>query len=140
MIQTSEIIPTLLNICPDFRSAWEEHLRYWSGEIPGIYNDTAEFVHYLVDRYEHGDRTGLPLVFETIESFITQGTPDTREVAILGILETLQCVASHRPFGEEAFVEYLQPASKAAWDELTTIWEGKSSLADVIRGEIRGDA
>ena len=81
------MMPTLLNVCPDFRSTWEEHLRYWHGEKAGIFNDTAEFVHYLVDSYEQGDRTMLPSVFETVESFIVQGTPDTRGVAIVGRLK-----------------------------------------------------
>jgi hypothetical protein len=135
MIQHTDIMPTLLQICPDFRPAWEDHVRYWGGEEAGIFNDTAVFVHYLVDCYQQDDREMLPLAFETVESFIVQGTPDTRNVAILGILETLQCVASHQPFGEEAFIEYLQPESKAAWNALSAQWEGKSSLADVIRSE-----
>jgi dihydroxy-acid dehydratase len=69
MIQQTDIMPTLLDICPDFRSDWEEHLRYWGGEEAGIFLDTAAFVHYLVDCYERGDRTILPVVFETIEDY-----------------------------------------------------------------------
>jgi len=139
MLQPTDIMPTLLEICPDFRTRWEEHLRYWGDAEPGIFNDTAEFVHYLVDSYEQGRREFLPLVFETIETYIVKGTPDTGEVAILGLLETLQCVASHRPFREEAFVVYLLPQSKIAWYELEAQWEGENSLADVIRSEIRGN-
>ena len=112
MIKQTEIIPTILAICPGFTPRWEEHLRYWYRGDNGIFNDTAEFVHYLVECYEYGSLARMPVIFETIERFIVEGTEDTKQVAILGILETLQCVASHRPFGEEAFVKYLRPKSK----------------------------
>jgi hypothetical protein len=138
MIEPTDIIPTLLNICPGFKPRWEEHLRYWHRGDNGIFNDTAEFVHYLVDCYENGDRAAMPLVFETIERFIVDGTEETRGITIVGILETLQTVASNRPFGEDVFVEYLGPKSREAWIELVGIWEGKSSLADVIRAERKG--
>jgi hypothetical protein len=138
MIQPADIMPTLLAASPDFRPAWEEHLRYWGDEAAGVYNDTAAFVHYLVERYEQGDRATFPLVFDAIENFMVRGTPDSRDVASLGILETLQVVASHYPFGSEAFEEYLGPVSKVVWNELASTWEGKSSLADVIRSEAGG--
>jgi hypothetical protein len=139
MIQQADIMPTLLAVCPDFRPSWEDHLRYGGEEKAGIYIDTAAFVHYLVERYEQGDRATFPLVFDAIESFLVRGTPDTRDVASLGILETLQVVASHYPFGAEAFEEYLGPTSTVVWNELARTWEGKSSLADVIRSEAGGN-
>ena len=126
-----------MQICPDFRPRWEEHLRDWHLGQPGIFNNTAEFVHYVVDSYEQGERTALPLVFGVIERFIVEGTEETRQAAILGLLETLQYVASHYPFGERAFVQYLLPESRAAWYELEGIWAGKGSLADVIRAEMK---
>lgn len=140
MITPADIIPTLLHSCPGFGPTWEAHLRYWGDEEAGIFNDTAQFVHYLVDCYEQGDVATLRSAFDTIERFIAEGTEDTREIAIVGILETLQNYASHRPYGEGAFVEFLGPKSVAAWNQLVYLWEGKSSLADVIRAEYRRDA
>ncbi|MDQ5824519.1 MAG: hypothetical protein M3441_09975 [Chloroflexota bacterium] len=134
-IQPTEIIPTLLLICTGFKPTWEEHLGYWKGEEAGIFNDSAQFVHYLVDTYEQGDAETLYSAFETIEKFMVEGTEETKQITIVGILETLQCYASHRSYGEGVFVQYLGPNSTVYWHELENIWEGKSSLADVIRAE-----
>lgn len=138
MIEPTEIIPTLLDTCPGFKQSWEKHLEYWDGKEAGIFNDTAEFVHYMVRCYETGDQAPLPSVFQTIEGFLVQGTEDTKQITILGILETLQCVASHYSFGEDVFIPYLGPQSTEAWYELVQVWEGNHSLAEVIRGEFRG--
>ena len=72
-------------------------------------------------------------MFEAIESFIVQGTPDTREVAIIGILEGLQNVAAGRWYGQKVFVKYLRPESKVAWDELNASWGyAKTSLGSRV--------
>lgn len=135
MIAQVDIMPILLNACPQFRPTWEAHLQYWNGEERGIFIDTAEFVHYIISQYEQGIRADLPAAFDAIETLIIQGTSDTRNIAKFGILETLQTAASHHSFGAKAFVPYLQPASKISWDEIAVLWEGKASLMDVIRSE-----
>lgn len=135
MIEQSEIMPSLLELCPDFRPRWEEHLQYWGDDERGIFIDTAEFVHYLVASYERGNTGDFPAVFSRVEAIITNGTPEARAAAVLGILETLQTVASHYTFGEDVFIRYLKPASKSEWDQIALQWQGKSSLADVIRAE-----
>ena len=49
-------------------------------------------------------------------------SPDAQNLAAVGVIEGIQNVASHRPFGPEVFLGWLGPASRAAWDELCMFW------------------
>jgi hypothetical protein len=54
---------------------------------------------------------------------------------VIGFLEDLQNVASWQPFGKTAFVPFVRPQSRDAWNEIERVWAGKTSLAEVIREE-----
>ena len=135
MIQQEQIMPLLLTACPGFGRLWADHLAYWNGKPAGIFLDTAEFVHYLADCHERNDITALTAAFQLIERFFVEGEENTKEVAAMGILETLQNVASHQPEGAAPYLSYLGPRSRTAWDAINALWEGKQNLADVIRSE-----
>ena len=128
-------MPLLLEACPGFHSNWQAHLDWWEGEESGAYNDTAEFARYIVESYEKGQISEFPNAFATIERILNEGDQESRDIAGLGVLECLQTIGSNRPFGEGVFVQWLGPASQHAWREIEQVWEGKQSLADVIRAE-----
>ena len=133
-------ICALVEAFPDFSERWREHLAYWGGKPAGSYNDMAEFVHFVVeDLYEKGKFDELQRAFQLLEKLFVEGDEATRNLIGLGFFETLQCFASHRPYGSEAFEEFLGPMSKQCWAEIERLWEGKSSLADVIRAERQRD-
>lgn len=129
----------MLEICPGVRPLYQAHLAWWGEDTPGIYNDVAELVHYLTDAYERGETSDFPTVFAFVEDLIRDGDQAVRDVAIVGILETLQNYASHRPFGNRVFVQWLGPLSRQGWAEVERMWEGKRSLMDVLRAEARGE-
>jgi hypothetical protein len=54
---------------------------------------------------------------------------------MVGFLETVQNVASHRKCGSAAFERFLGPDSQHAWAELNKIWLGKKYLAEVVASE-----
>jgi hypothetical protein len=56
-------------------------------------------------------------------------------LVVIGLLEDIQTIASHQPFGPTAFVQSLGPISRQGWDDIAKTWEGKSTLMDVIRSE-----
>jgi hypothetical protein len=127
---------TLLNSFPDFMPRWREHLAYWAGETPGPYIDMAEFVHFVVeDLYEKDKHDELMQVFELFERLLEGADEDTAGFIQLGFFATLQNFASWRPYGNRVFEEFLGARSMQLWREIERIWEGKSSLADVIRAE-----
>jgi len=134
MITESEVMPLLLAACSGFQSAWEKHLAYWHGEKPGAFIDAAEFARYIVESYERNDTSEFPAAFAAIERVLTEGDQQARDIAGIGVLEDIQTIASHS-CGGDIFVEWLGPTSRVAWAQIVKMWEGKSSLMDVIRAE-----
>jgi hypothetical protein len=134
MLTKDQIIAFLLKKCPEFGPVWEEHQQGITAGC-GIYVDVAEFVHLLVHSYELGKLDLMPRAFAAVEDLFLEGDSDVKQIAMLGILETLQCSASWRPFGNKVFVPWLGPNSREAWNLVAQMWRGKSSLADVIRAE-----
>ena len=135
MITKSQIMPLLLEACPGFQPTWQAHLDWWKGEEPGAYNDTAEFARYLVESFESGQTSEFPKAFATIERILNEGDQESRDIAGIGVIESLQTIGSNHPCGEDVFIQWLGPTSRQAWAEIERMWEGKHSLSDVIRAE-----
>jgi hypothetical protein len=134
MLTKDQIIPFLLEKCPEFGPRWQEHQQGVTAGC-GLYIDVAEFVHFLVDSYEQGNLDLMPRAFSAVEDLFVDGDTDVKQIATIGILEDLQCSASWKPFGNKTFIPWLGPRSREAWNLVTQMWEGKNSLADVIRAE-----
>jgi hypothetical protein len=123
----------LLNAIPSARTRWDQHLEYWGDDERGDYLDMAEFAHHIVECYRNGETDELPSVFALIERFVTEGPSDVRGLATVGLLETIQTVGSHDPWGYEVYEQWLGPHSRDAWQATEKLWAGKSSLMDVVR-------
>jgi len=133
---TSHTISRLLDAFPDFSERWKKHIASWGGNPAGSYNDMDEFVQFVLeDLYEKGNRDETLRVFQLLEKLFAEGDQETRDLIGLGFFESLRNVASHRPYGNKLFEEFLGPMSLQAWREIERMWAGKSSLAEVIRAE-----
>jgi hypothetical protein len=96
----------------------------------------AEFVHFVIeDLYERANLDEMRRVFDCLESLFAEGSQETRDLIGLGFFETLQNVASWRPYGNTVFEPFFGSMSKQVWKDIGRIWQGKSSLMDVIRAE-----
>ena len=114
----------------------EKHLEFWKGEPAGHYNDVAEFAHFVVeDLYPNGDAKALQHAFDLMEHWPVNGSQNLRNLIAVGFLESVQNVASWQAFGKDAFIPFLGPECRRAWNEIEGIWAGKASLMDVIRAE-----
>jgi hypothetical protein len=99
-------------------------LEFWGDEPErGLYNDAAVIAHHLVDSYERGDLSEFPTAFALLERCLTEGDKPTRDLVMIGLIEAIQNIASHRPFGPGVFATWLSPASRAAWDEVIDWWD-----------------
>lgn len=137
-MNSQQIMPELLRDFPEFRARWDEHLKWWNGEEAGLYNDMSAFVQFVIeDLYEKEKLDRVTFAFEKMEEFLKEGDEEAQTLIDYGFFETLQCVASWRPYGKDAFLPFLGPLSRAVWEELNEIWGGKSSLAEVVRAERR---
>jgi hypothetical protein len=120
----AEVVPAFLAACPTVCPAWREHLDFWGDEPDrGVYNDAAVIAHHLVDSYERGDVLEFPAAFALVERCLAEGDDPTRELVMVGVIEDIQNIASHRQFGPGVFVKWLGPASRAAWDEVIGWWD-----------------
>jgi len=129
-----QVVPLLLETCPGCLARWDAHLARWGGQERGVFNDAAIVAHYVVDSYASGETDEFDGLFATIEEILLAGDDDARGVAAVGILETIQTIATHHAFGPEAFVPWLGPSSKSAWVKLDELWRaGGGSLAGVLR-------
>jgi hypothetical protein len=137
MIQQSQVIELLLKACPASQRCWDEHREWWGAEDAGNYNDIAVFAHFAVDSFASGETDGLPALFGAIECVLTDGDERARQLASVGFLESVQNITSHRSFGYAAFVPWLGTNSIIAWRSLEKLWEGKASLMDVVRSQLR---
>jgi hypothetical protein len=134
------LILDLLKSFPAFAPRWEKYLADSGGKSDGSYIDIAEFVHFVVeDLFETGQMDEVRKIFAKLENFLITGDEETKGFVVVGFLETLQNVASWKPYGNRAFEQFLGPNSQLAWNDLKILWQGKSSLADVIRAERLGE-
>jgi len=130
-----DVIPNLLAACPSAQFVWQEHRKFWSEEAAGLFNDISVFAQHAVDSYA-SEKTGeFPALFGLIERMITEGNAAVSELAIIGFIEDLQNISSHRWFGSKVFKKWLGPASRQGWQSVEKMWEGKTSLMDVLRDE-----
>ena len=132
-------MPLLLEACPGFQPTWQAHLEWWEGEEPGAYNHTSEFARYLVESFESGQTSEFPAAFAAIEKILNEGDQESRNIAGIGVIESLQTIGSNHLCGEQVFIQWLSPTSRRAWAEIERMWEGKNSLADVLRAELRAN-
>lgn len=137
MLNKGDIVPLMLKACPSVKDAWQEHLKFWEGKKAGDYNDIAVFAHHIVECYVQNKTKEIDDAFETIEQLIKDGSEEIRSIVVVGFIEDLQNIASHDDFGYKVFEPYLRPASRQGWNDIIEQWKGKSSLADVIREEIK---
>jgi len=120
----AEVVPAFLAVCPSIGPAWQEHLDFWGDEPDrGNFNDAAVIAHHLVDGFERGETSELPAAFALLERCLTEGDGQVRNLVMVGVIEDVQNVSSHRPFGSDVFLGWLGPESRAAWDEVAGWWE-----------------
>lgn len=95
----------------------------------------AELGSHAVAQFEAGHIEEIRPAFRLAERLIASGSEEERHATIVGFLETIQNVASHRDHGAVVFEQFLGPNSRIAWSELNQVWKGKSSLAEVVAAE-----
>jgi len=77
------------------------------------------------DLYPSGKTEEVQQAFDLMEYLLKNGNHGVRELVQIGFLEDLQNLASRQAFGKEAFVPFLGPRSREAWDELEKFSAGE---------------
>jgi hypothetical protein len=119
MIATNQIIPLMLEACPSFQAAWDDHLREYDN--PLIYIALADFARHLLELHQSGKVEAIRDAAQVIERLHIEGDANVREAATIGLLESIQCVWPQ----PELFRPYLLPQSTRWWQSLNDFWDGK---------------
>ena len=133
-------MPILLRTCPNFESWRKDHFKDQTRGEDGIFIETGDFAAFLVECYGKGQTSDFERVFGVIETLLRDGDEDARGLAIVGVLESIQTVASHQPFGPDVFRAWLGPLSTQAWDQIDKLWKAAGgSLLEIVRLEQAGE-
>lgn len=137
VVTVGDIVPAFLVACPGFAAPWEGYLASWSGESDrSVYNDVSIISDDIIERYEAGDVPEIGVAFTLVERYLAEGDEDTRQVITIALIEGIQAVASHRPFGPEAFERWPQPRSRVAWIIGAAAWHYEFALAALLRSQL----
>ncbi|MDQ2088211.1 hypothetical protein RBH29_17445 [Herbivorax sp. ANBcel31] len=128
MISKKQIIELIIDACPSYKSRWEEYCSnsYNDGEEMLLYVDVSDFVQHIINLYKKNDLKEFDKVFDLIELLHINGDEYVKELATIGILESMQNLCLNSDLNPEIFVQYLKAESKKWWDSLNDFWSGKS--------------
>jgi hypothetical protein len=89
-----------------------------------LYLEMADTARMMGEAYRTGETDCLAAVFETIEQCLRDGTPETINLVVVGLLEDLQNgnITKVSDFG--VWEPYLGPAAERAWRALAKFWAG----------------
>ena len=120
----SDLIITLKSKCQNIKNDWEKHLEFWEGEEPGSYNDISVIVHYVIKNFESQNTNDFKELFEVIEEAVNSSEEKTSELAVIGFLEGILFVGSHKNIRPKHFYPWLGENSKKSILELEDYFNG----------------
>jgi hypothetical protein len=123
MISKTQVIPMLLEACPSFRTAWDEHRTEYGDDL--LYVALGDFARHLLHLHQHDQTESFTAVAGVVERFHIEGDGDVQEAATIGLLEAIQNNWEHNNTDTELFASRLLPESRKWWDELTAFWRGE---------------
>jgi hypothetical protein len=135
MLEKRQLISQLLQEFPEFGGRGHADSRS-SEHNAKQYLDLSLFARFLTDElYEKENYQQVHAAFERTEEFLRHGTAEVREL-VLGFFETLRAVASWKPYGNDAFIQFLPPESRRVWAKLDALWNLDLDDCSVLEREV----
>ena len=126
MITRDQVIPMLLAACPSFSDKLAEAREFYEDDDL-LYVYFGEFAHHLISLYKDEKTEEFEAVFDLAERLHIEGDDYVREVATIGMLESIQNVAGNSGIDRETFLPFLKPESIKWWTNLNDFWKGKTA-------------
>ena len=117
-------MPLFLKACPSFAPDWEQY-RAANPDEGLLYIDVSELAHHMVALIKSNQTSEFSAVFDVIERLHIEGDDYVKEAATIGVLESLQNIASNNGVDPEAFVPWLGLESRRWWRQLNDFWQAK---------------
>jgi hypothetical protein len=115
------VVDKLLATCPHLRDSWNQS-RTDDDEEPLAYPQAATLAGVVVAALRSGDTSCFKALFEEVERIISAGTPNERELVIVGFLEDLQGAMGWAAVDLTEMESWLGPQAREAWIELIKMW------------------
>ncbi len=112
----------LLRDFPTFVPHWEKerasHAAYFGDDEefdPGIYQVARMFANFIVDSYQAGDYPTVKQAFLEIEHLAQSESAHISNAALVGFVEDVLFIRSHRKIPLNAFDEWLSEGTRQFW-------------------------
>jgi hypothetical protein len=110
----------ILEACPSFRDEWIA-----SDDKESLHVVMGDLARHLLALFLTNSESELFRVGAAIERLHLHGDDQVKELATIGLLESIQNNWSHTDVDPEAFVRYLPPESAKWWRSLERFWRGE---------------
>lgn len=118
------LLDELLHKFPRFAEYWEKY-EVSENELfgkdvfdPPIYEVAWIFSEFVIDAYQESDFATVENAFLEIENVVENGSEHMSEVALVGFVEGVLFLRSHRKIPVDAFDEWLGKYSKKHWYDM----------------------
>jgi hypothetical protein len=124
MIEPHEVLELLVNACPTFALARDEHLADHGADL--LYTAAGSFADHLLSLQETNQTDSFVSVGAAIELLYAEGSPWVKEWATIGLLEGIQNGWLNRGANPDLFFPYLGQEGKSWWSGLNNFWSGEA--------------
>ncbi|HVH62025.1 MAG TPA: hypothetical protein VNA65_00330 [Candidatus Dormibacteraeota bacterium] len=107
---------------PDFANYQREQVLDHGVAERLIYNETFEFCDWLVEVVAEGDEAWIQPFANVLEDLLTDGDAETKEIAVIGLIEDIQHLCVDRKVDPDRFLAALGPAAREAWWKMVRFW------------------
>jgi hypothetical protein len=123
VITADQVNSVLLEACPSFAEPHQASLAAWGDDLPSAIR--SDFVSHLLALHQQNQRAEFSAIAHAIERLHVEGDDQVREIATIGILESIQNIWGNNGADPEEFCRFLLPESRRWWDELNAFWCGE---------------
>lgn len=85
----------------------------------------AELARYLVERFNRNETEKFNVFFEAVELILNSCDAKVKNLIVVGLFEDIQNAGGTEINYYTSFDKWLKPMSKAKWDEIIDVWEGR---------------
>ncbi len=124
MVSNNNCMNLILDMVPEFKAAWQDHLDFWGSDQAGLSNDMAEFSSFLIANIEKISEERKQDIFLFAEKCLEEGDESVKDAIATCFLENILNAVSDEAISPEIFIKYLGEKSKEfckSWDEFTGV-------------------
>ncbi len=130
-IKKADMIPLMLEACPELKPQWEEFLLEWAddADLP-LYLFIYVIADHVVGKVDRGESNGLDAVFDVVERWHLEGEHYVREAATVGFLEGIVSWEDKHREQQKILETYFRPETARYWTKMHNFWNTGAIITD----------